>query len=63
MTYYDSRGRPVHHRTVGSAGSAAAIDAGLRNYMIRIYTYMAGGLAVTAIAAYVAASSGSISRS
>jgi FtsH-binding integral membrane protein len=58
MTYFDSRGRPVHHRTVGSAGSAAAIDAGLRNYMIRIYTYMAGGLAVTAIAAYVAASSG-----
>ena len=41
---------------MGLVGSAAAIDAGLRNYMIRIYTYMAGGL--TAIAAYVAASSG-----
>jgi uncharacterized protein len=58
MTYYDSRGQPGHSRTMGSAGSAAAIHAGLRKYMIRIYTYMAGGLAVTAIAAYVAASSG-----
>jgi hypothetical protein len=43
MTYYDPRGRPGHYRTMGSVGSAAAIDAGLRNYMIRIYTYMAGG--------------------
>jgi uncharacterized protein len=58
MTYYDSRGRPGHHRTVSTTGSAAAIDAGLRSYMIRIYNYMAGGLAVTGIAAYVAASSG-----
>jgi hypothetical protein len=38
MTYYDSCGRPGHYRTMGSVGSAAAIDAGLRNYMIRIYT-------------------------
>ena len=58
MTYYDSRGRPGHHRTVSTTGSAAAIDAGLRSYMMRIYNYMAGGLAVTGIAAYVAASSG-----
>ncbi len=50
MTHFDSRGRPGHYRTMRSAGSAAAIDAGLRKYMIRIYTYMAGGLAVTAIA-------------
>ena len=58
MTYYDSRGRPGHHRTVSTTGSAVAIDAGLRSYMMRIYNYMAGGLAVTGIAAYVAASSG-----
>ena len=58
MTYYDSRGRAGHHRTVSTTGSAAAIDAGLRSYMMRIYNYMAGGLAVTGIAAYVAASSG-----
>jgi len=58
MTYYDSRGRPRHYGPVGTTGSAAAIDAGLRDYMMRIYNYMAGGLAMTGIAAYVAASSG-----
>ena len=34
-----------------SRAEAAAIDAGLRAYMIRIYNYMVLGLAVTAIAA------------
>jgi FtsH-binding integral membrane protein len=34
------------------------IDAGLRAYMQRVYSYMAGGLALTGIVAYVAASSG-----
>ena len=58
MTYYDSHGRPRHYRPVGTTESAAAIDAGLRDYMMRIYNYMAGGLAMTGIAAYVAASSG-----
>lgn len=58
MTHFNSRGRPGQYRTMRSAGSAAAIDVGLRNYMIRIYSYMAGGLTVTAIAAYVAATSG-----
>src|SRR3979411_2952301 len=36
----------------------AQIDAGLRAHMQRVYSYMAGGLAVTGIVAYVAASSG-----
>jgi len=34
------------------------IDVGLRQYMLRVYTYMAGGLALTGIVAYVAAASG-----
>jgi uncharacterized protein len=34
------------------------IDVGLRQYMQRIYNYMAGGLALTGIVAYLAASSG-----
>ena len=34
-----------------SRAEAAAIDAGLRAYMIRVYNYMVLGLAVTAIAA------------
>ena len=34
------------------------IDAGLRQYMLRIYNYMAGGLALTGVVAYAAAASG-----
>jgi hypothetical protein len=34
------------------------IDAGLRQYMLGIYNYMAAGLALTGIVAYVAATSG-----
>jgi uncharacterized protein len=36
----------------------AAIDVGLREYMLRVYNYMASGLALTGIVAYVAAASG-----
>src|SRR5919202_3136661 len=36
----------------------AAIDVGLRDYMLRVYNYMASGLALTGIVAYVAAASG-----
>ena len=33
--------------------AAAAIDAGLRAYMIRIYNYMAAGVALTGVSAYL----------
>ena len=36
-------------RTGVGAGQAAAIDAGLRAYMIRIYNYMAAGVALTGV--------------
>jgi hypothetical protein len=36
----------------------AQIDAGLRAHMQRVYSYMAGGLALTGIVAYAAAASG-----
>ncbi|MBV8492554.1 MAG: Bax inhibitor-1/YccA family protein [Alphaproteobacteria bacterium] len=40
--------------TVRPAASAQVdIDVGLRNYMLRIYNYMASGLALTGIVAYV----------
>ena len=29
------------------------IDEGLRNFMLKIYNYMAGGLCATALAAYI----------
>jgi FtsH-binding integral membrane protein len=60
MSYYDSNTR----RTSGGTRIAARppigtlIDAGLRVYMQRVYSYMGGGLALTGIVAYVAASSG-----
>jgi FtsH-binding integral membrane protein len=37
---------------------SAAIDAGLRQYMLRVYNYMAGGLAVSGLVAYLAVSTG-----
>ncbi len=40
-------------RTVPAAGTRADIDQGLRSYMIKVYNLMAGGLALTGIAAYV----------
>ena len=39
-------------------GVPADIDVGLREYMLRIYNYMASGLALTGIVAYVFAQSG-----
>jgi uncharacterized protein len=39
-------------------GVQADIDVGLREYMLRIYNYMASGLALTGIVAYVFAQSG-----
>ena len=44
--------------TVRTAGAEAGIDVGLRDYMLRVYNYMASGLALTGIVAYVAAASG-----
>ena len=44
--------------TVRPADTAVGIDVGLREYMLRVYNYMASGLALTGIVAYVAAASG-----
>jgi FtsH-binding integral membrane protein len=38
--------------------SQAQIDQGLRNYMLRVYNYMASGLALTGIVAYIVAHTG-----
>jgi FtsH-binding integral membrane protein len=48
--------------TVRSAATQAGIDVGLREYMLRVYNYMASGLALTGIVAYVAAYSGFYAR-
>jgi FtsH-binding integral membrane protein len=38
---------------VGAQSSAEAVDAGLRAYMLSVYNYMAAGLAITGIVAYL----------
>jgi FtsH-binding integral membrane protein len=48
--------------TAPAAGAGVDIDVGLRDYMLRIYNYMASGLALTGIVAYVAAESGFIAH-
>jgi uncharacterized protein len=45
--------RNVAARGFGAAGSAAAIDAGLRAYMLRIYNYMAVGVALTGVVSWL----------
>ena len=40
------------------AATAPAIDLGLRSFMLRVFSTMAGGLALTGVVAYAAASSG-----
>jgi hypothetical protein len=45
--------------TVQSADTQVGIDVGLRDYMLRIYNYMASALALTGMVAYVAAAGGS----
>jgi FtsH-binding integral membrane protein len=37
----------------GTADGAIAVDAGLRDYMLRIYTYMAAGVGLTAVVAWL----------
>jgi FtsH-binding integral membrane protein len=54
MSYYDTDPRRTSYGTTASA----RIDAGLRAYMQRVYSYMAGGLTVTGIVAYAASVSG-----
>ncbi len=43
---------------LGERSAPAAIDVGLRRYMLQVYNYMAGGLALTGAIAYIAAASG-----
>ena len=45
-----------------AAGARVDVDVGLRDYMLRIYNYMASGLALTGIVAYAAAYSGFIAH-
>ncbi|MEN3792814.1 Bax inhibitor-1/YccA family protein [Fulvimarina sp. MAC3] len=45
--------RNTSARHVPAAGTRADIDQGLRSYMLKVYNLMAGGVALTGVAAYV----------
>jgi uncharacterized protein len=45
-------------RPLDTARRAEAVDAGLRRYMLSVYNYMAAGLGITGLVAYVAVSTG-----
>jgi uncharacterized protein len=51
---FDSGNRWTARATMPQVG----IDVGLRDYMLRVYNYMGGGLALTGIVAYFAAATG-----
>ena len=53
---YDSNNR--WSASASTSIPQVGIDVGLRNYMLRVYNYMAGGLAITGVVAYFAAASG-----
>ena len=44
--------------STNASTTQVGVDVGLRNYMLRVYNYMAGGLAITGLVAYLAAASG-----
>lgn len=50
------------NREVAYTSNAQVVDEGLRSYMLKIYNYMTGGLAVTGIISYLIASNPSFLR-
>jgi FtsH-binding integral membrane protein len=59
MSYYDPNARRTSQGMADTPSWVGAqTDAGLRAHMERVFSYMAGGLALTGIVAYAAAASG-----
>lgn len=52
----------LEDREIAYTSNAQVVDEGLRSYMLKIYNYMAGGLAVTGIISYLIANNLSILR-
>ena len=48
---------PDRRTMTRAQAEAAQIDVGLRNYMLRVYNYMASAVALTGIVAYVVGNS------
>lgn len=45
----------MENKNFVAAGVKTAVDEGLRQYMLKVYNYMSGGLLITALAAYLVA--------
>ena len=43
----------ITKRNVAQTSAQVYVDQGLRQYMMRVYNYMAGGLCITALASYI----------
>ena len=43
----------ITNRNVAQTSAQVYVDQGLRQYMMRVYNYMAGGLCITALASYI----------
>jgi len=56
---YNSPTRQASWPRSAHGGTAVEVDTGLRQYMLRAYNFMAGGLAVTGVAAAAAVAMGS----
>ncbi|MBM3485853.1 MAG: Bax inhibitor-1/YccA family protein [Alphaproteobacteria bacterium] len=50
-----------YYTRVGTTADQAVVDAGLRSYMLRVYNYMASGVALTGIVAYLVAATPALS--
>ena len=50
----------INSQNVAQTGSQAYIDQGLRQYMLKVYNYMAGGLCITALISYLIANTSAI---
>ena len=50
----------LNQKEIAQTSSQTYVDEGLRQYMMRVYNYMAGGLCVTALASFVVMSNPSL---
>ena len=50
----------INSQNVAQTGSQAYVDQDLRQYMLKVYNYMAGGLCITALISYLIANTSAI---
>lgn len=48
------------NKNIAQVGEKASVDEGLRQYMVKVYNYMSGGLCITALVAYLIANTSAI---